>query len=137
MPIAFQEFARYNEYSYGKTDYSEWPKCLEHKDKPYKFTWFDVCLNYWGNLLGLQQEKSLIVCKSEFDGLWPFRDIKEVKVIKRENKSGTFFFVSIKGHLCALNGETSDKLHLPTPHKAGFAVVGYSTQSFLDMAIGL
>lgn len=137
VPIAFQEFAKYNEYSYGKTDYSSWPKCLEHKDKPYKLTWLDICLNFWGNLTGLQQEKSHIVYKSEFDGLWPFRDIQEVKVIKRENKSGTFYFISINGHLCALNGETADKLHLPTPHKAGFAVVGYSTQQFLDMAMEL
>lgn len=137
VPIAFQEFTKYNDYSYGKTDYSAWPKCLEHKDKPYKLTWLDTCLNFWSNLMGLQQEKTQIVYKNEFDGQWPFRDIQEVKVIKREYKSDTFYLIVINGHLCALNGKTSDKLHLPTPHKAGYAVVGHSTQSFLDLAMKL
>ena len=137
VPIAFQEFAKYKDDSYGKTDYSGWPKCLEHKDKPCKLTWLDTCLNFWGNLIGLQQEKSQIVYKNEFENQWPFRDIQEVKVIKREYKRDTFYLIVINGHLCALNGETSDKLHLPTPHKAGYAVVGYSTQSFLDLAMKL
>ena len=134
VPIAFQEFAKYKDDSYGKTDYSGWPKCLEHKDKPCKLTWLDTCLNFWGNLIGLQQEKSQIVYKNEFENQWPFQ---EVKVIKREYKRDTFYLIVINGHLCALNGETSDKLHLPTPHKAGYAVVGYSTQSFLDLAMKL
>lgn len=137
VPIAFQEFTKYNDYSYGKTDYSAWPKCLEHKDKPYKLTWLDTCLNFWRNLMGLQQEKTQIVYKNEFDGQWPFRDIQEVKVIKREYKSDTFYLIVIKGHLCALNGKTSDILHLPTPHKAGYAVTGYITQPFLDLAMKL
>ena len=137
VPIAFQEFAKYNEYSYGKTDYSAWPECLEHKDKPYKLTWLDTCLEFWGNLMGLQHEKSQIVYKSEFDGQWPFRDIQEVKIIKRENKAQTYYLISINGHLCALNGKTADELHLPTPHKAEYAVAGYSTQQFLDMVMEL
>ena len=62
---------------------------------------------------------------------------KEVKVIKREYKRDTFYLIVINGHLCALNGKTSDKLHLPTPHKAGYAVAGYKTQPFLDLAMKL
>lgn len=137
VPIAFQEFIKYNDYSYGKTDYSAWPKCLEHKDKPYKLTWLDSCLNFWSNLMGLRQEKTQIVYKNEFDGQWPFRDIQEVKVIKREYKSDTFYLIVINGHLCALNGKTDDRLHLPTPYKAGYAVVGCSIQQFLDIAMKL
>ena len=75
VPIAFQEFAKYNDDSYGKTDYSGWPKCLEHKDKPYKLTWLDTILNFWGSFIGLQQEKSQIVYKNEYEKQWPFRDI--------------------------------------------------------------
>lgn len=62
----------------------------------------------------------------------------QVKVIKREYKSDTFYYlIVINGHLCALNGKTSDILHLPTPHKAGYAVAGYITQPFLDLAMKL
>ena len=137
VPIAFQEFTKYNDYSYGKTDYSAWPKCLEHKDKPYKLTWLDTCLNFWSNLMGLRQEKTQIIYKNVFDGQWPFRDIQEVKVIKREYKNDTFYLIVINGHLCALNGKTADRLHLPTPYKAGYAVVGCSIQQFLDIAMKL
>lgn len=78
-----------------------------------------------------------IVYKSENSSQWPFRDIQKVIVIRRENKYDTFYFISINGHLCALNGETADKLNLPTPHKAGYAVSGYSTQPFLEIARNL
>lgn len=87
--------------------------------------------------MGLRQEKTQIVYKNEFDGKWPFRDIQEVKVIKQEYKSDTFYLIEINGHLCALSGKTSDKLHLPTPQKAGYAVAGYRTQPFLDLAMKL
>ena len=137
VPLAFREFANYDKKCFGKTDYSTWPQCLEYKYKPYKTTWKDSCIIFMNRLIGRKQDKSIVVTKMAFNDIWPFRDIREVKVIKRENKSGTFYIISINGYLCALNGETADKLHLPTPHKAGLAVVGYSTQSFLDMAIGL
>lgn len=137
VPLAFQEFAKYNEYSYGKTDYSAWPKCLELKNKPQKNTWIDTCLNFWGDILGLQHESSQIVYKAKFNGQWPFREIPNVKIVKREYKRDTFYLIVINGHLSALNGKTADRLHLPTPYKAGHAVVGCSIQQFLEMAMKL
>ena len=134
VPLAFREFANYDKKCFGKTDYSTWPQCLECKYKPYKKTWKDSCINLLNRLLGRQQDKSMLIAKKDFDGIWPFRDIEEVRVIKRNIPKGPYHIISINGCLCALDGRTSNNLQLPTPYRAGLAVVGYSTQPFLDMA---
>lgn len=137
VPLAFQKFATYSSNDFGKTDYSEWPKCLEHKDKPYKLTWRNNLVNWWERLLGCHHEKSIVVKKKNFKGIWPFRGIQKVIVIRRKKKKVAYYFIAINGYLCALNGETADKLHLPNPYKAGYAVSGISIQPFLEIAKSL
>lgn len=137
VPLAFQKFATYKTEEFGTTDYAEWPQCLEHKDNPYKITWRNNLANWWERLLGCQHEKSIVVKKKNFKGIWPFRDIQKVKVIRRKGENVTYYFIAINGYLYALNGDTADKLHLPTPYKADYAVSGLSIQPFLDMAMGL
>ena len=80
---------------------------------------------------------SKVVKKKDFKGVWPFRELKKVRVIRKGRKDKALHLISIEGYLCALDGKTSAVLHLPTPHKAGYAVGGYSTQPFLDLAMKL
>lgn len=134
VPLAFQKFATYSYDDLGKTDYSEWPKCLEHNYSPYRLSRRYYIVNYCKRLFGCQKAKSKVIKKKDFEGIWPFRDTKKVRITKRNANGQEFHLVSIQGHLCALDGRTADKLHLPTPHKAGLAVIGYSTQPFLDLA---
>lgn len=137
VPIAFQEFARYDVNKLGETDYTAWPQCLEHKDMPYKITWRDIFHAFFLRLIGCRRDKSKVIYKKNFKGIWPYREIKKVRVIKRYSKKQVFHLILIDGYLCALDGKTAATLHLPTPHKADYAVVGYSTQPFLDLAMGL
>ncbi len=137
VPLAFREFANYDKNCFGKIDYSTWPQCLECKYKPYKTTWKDVCMKFLNRLLGRQQDKSVVVSKINFDGIWPFRDIEEVRVIKRNIPKGPYYIISINGYLCALDGKTSANLQLPTPYRAGVAVPGCNTQPFLEIAKNL
>lgn len=137
VPLAFKKFATYTADDFGTTDYAEWPQSLEHKDCPYKLSWSNNVTNWWKRLFGLLHEKSTIVKKKDYRDAWPFRDIRKVKVIKLKDKKVTYYFIAIKGYLCALNGETADKLHLPNPYKAGYAVSGISIQPFLDIAKNL
>ena len=134
VPLAFQKYATYKAEEFGTTDYAEWPQCLEYKDNPYKISWRNNLANWWKRMLGRQHEKSIVVKKKNFKGIWPFRDIQKVKVIRRKDKNVTYYFIAINGYLCALNGDTADKLHLPNPYKAGYAVSGISIQPFLDIA---
>lgn len=137
VPLVFQEFSSYDEDKFGETDYVTWPQCLEHKDKPYKITWRDACSAFFFQLIGRGHDRFKVVYKKNFKGVWPFRKFKKVCVIRRCNKKHIFHLISINGYLCALDGRTAAILHLPTPHRAGFAVVGYSTQPFLDVAMEL
>lgn len=137
VPLAFQKFSTYKAEELGTTDYAEWPQCLEHKDKPYKITWRNNLADWWERLLGRQHEKSIVVKKKNYEGIWPFRDIQKVKVIRRQDRNLIYYFIVINGYLFALNGYTADKLHLPTPYKANYAVSSLSIQPFLDIAMGL
>lgn len=137
VPLAFQKFATFKAEEFGTIDYIKWQHCLKQKDSPCKITWQKSILFICKKVLCFQHVKSKTIYKKNFNGVWPFRDIQKVKVIRRKDKNVTYYFIAINGYLCALNGDTADKLHLPTPYKADYAVSGLSIQPFLDIAKGL
>lgn len=63
VPLAFQKFATYSYDDLGKTDYSEWPKCLEHNYSPYRLSRRYYIVNYCKRLFGCQKAKSKVIKK--------------------------------------------------------------------------
>ena len=129
VPLTIRAFANLNDDSFGKNVYNEWPKCLETMAKPHKRTWCDSLIR-----LIHPFRKSRVIYKRKYTERWPFRNIKKVRIERRNSLKGTFYVITINGYNCALNGKTSEKLHLARPYEAGLAVAGISIQPFLDMA---
>lgn len=129
VPPTIRAFADFNDESFGKSVYQEWPKCLETTGRPHKRTWCDVLIS-----LIHPFRKSRVIYKRNYTGRWPFRNIEKVRIERRSCHKGTFYVITINDYECALNGKTSEKLHLARPYEAGLAVVGISIQPFLDMA---
>ena len=63
--------------------------------------------------------------------------MKKVRIEKRMCKRGPLHIITINGFDCALDGRTASILKIARTHEAGFAVVGISTQPFLDLAMNL
>lgn len=132
VPSAIKSFANIGADSFGKNVYKEWPLNLEVITKPHKRNWRDFLIR-----LIHPFRKSKVISKRDYQGEWPFRDVKKVRIEKRMCKRGPLYIITIKGFDCALDGKTAAILKIARTHEAGFAVVGVSTQPFLDLAMGL
>ncbi len=113
----------------GTTDYRKHTTRYKEKErKPHKRTVFDE--------IQRKMNKNYIsrkVCKSEFDGDWPFY-IDEVIIECREQH---WCIVSIDGYDYALNGSAKSRFKIENAHGAGMAVLGKSTGAFFNMALEL
>jgi len=113
----------------GTTDYRKHTTRYKEKErKPHKRTVFDE--------IQRKTNKNYIsrkVCKSEFDGDWPFY-IDEVIIECREQH---WCIVSIDGYDYALNGSAQSRFKIEDAHGAGMAVLGKSTGVFINMALEL
>ena len=132
VPPAIKSFANISPDSFGKNIYREWPQCLEVIAKPHKRNWRDFLIR-----LIHPFRKSKVISKRDYQGEWPFRDVKKVRIEKRMCKHGPLHIITINGFDCALDGKTAAILKIARPHEAGFAVVGVSTQPFLVFAMKL
>lgn len=132
VPPAIKSFASIGADSFGKNTYKEWPQSLEIIAKPYKRNWCDFLVRLFHPF-----RKSKVIRKRDYQGEWPFRDVKKVRIEKRMCKRGPLHIITINGFDCALDGKTAAILKIARTHEAGFAVVGISTQPFLDLAMEL
>ena len=132
VPPVIKSFANIGPDTFGKNIYKEWPQSLEVIAKPHKRNWRDF-------LVGLFHpfRKSKVISKRDYQGEWPFRDAKKVRIEKRMCKRGPLHIITVNGFDCALDGKTAAILKIARTHEAGFAVVGISTQPFLDLAMKL
>lgn len=132
VPTAIKSFANIGADSFGKYVYKEWPQSLEIIVKPHKRNWRDFLIRLFHPF-----RKSKVIRKRDYHGEWPFRDVKKVRIEKRMCKRGPLHIITINGFDFALDGRTASILKIARTHEAGFAVVGISTQPFLDLAMKL
>lgn len=132
VPTAIKSFANIGADSFGKNVYKEWPQSLEIIAKPHKRNWRDFLIRLFHPF-----RKSKVIRKRDYHGEWPFRDVKKVRIEKRTCKRGPLHIITINGFDCALDGRTASILEIARTHEAGFAIVGISTQPFLDLAMKL
>ena len=132
VPLAIKSFANIGADSFGKNVYKEWPQSIAIIAKPHKRNWRDFLIRLFHPF-----RKSKVINKRDYQGEWPFRDVKKVRIEKRMCKRGPLHIITINGFDCALDGKTAAILKIARTHEAGFAVVGISTQPFLDLAIKL
>lgn len=129
VPSVIKAFADFNDNSYGKNIYKEWPDCLIKVPQAHKRTCRDRVIRLLHPF-----RKSMIVEKRKYNGKWPFRNIEKVRIEKRKTHRGALHIITINGYDCALDGRTSYILNMARPYEAGLAIIGISIQPFLDMA---
>lgn len=129
VPPVIKVFADFNDDSYGKNIYKEWPDCLIHVPQAHKRTCRDRVIRLLHPF-----RKSKVVVKRNYNGKWPFRNIEKVRIEKRKTHRGALHIITINGYDCALDGRTSYILNMARPYEAGLAIIGVSIQPFLDMA---
>lgn len=132
VPTTIKSFANIGTDSFGKNVYKEWPQSLEIIAKPHKRNWRDFLIRLFHPF-----RKTKVIRKRDYHEEWPFRDVKKVRIEKRMCKRGPLHIITINGFDCALDGRTASILKIARTHEAGFAVVGISTQPFLDLAMNL
>jgi len=132
IPSVIKAFASIGENSFGNNIYKEWPQSIEFIAKPHKRNWHDFLVRLFHPF-----RKTKVISKRDYQGEWPFRDVKKVRIEKRMCKRGPLHIITINGFDCALDGKTAATLKIARPYEAGLAVVGVSTQPFLDLAMGL
>lgn len=132
VPSVIKAFANMSEDSFGNNTYKEWPHCLEIIAKPHKRTWIDCIIRVFHPF-----RKYQIIFKINYAGNWPFRDVEKVKIEKRMYKRIPLHIITINGYDYALDGRTASLLHIAGIQDTGIAVVGISTQPFLNLAMGL
>ena len=122
-------FSMLQDSELGTTDYRKHTTRYKEKEcKPHKRTVFDE--------IQRKINKNYIsrkICKSEFDGDWPFYT-DEVIIECREQH---WCIVSIDGYDYALNGSAQGRFKIEDPHGAGRAILGKSTGAFINMALEL
>ena len=129
VPTTIKFFADIGADSFGKNIYKEWPQSLVTFAKPHKRNWSDFLIRLFHPF-----RKSKVISKRDYQGEWPFRNVKKVRIEKRMSKSGPLHIITINGFDFALDGKTAAILKIARTHEAGFAVVGKSTQPFLNLA---
>ena len=113
----------------GATDYRKHTTRFKEKDrKPHRRTLFDEFQRKTNKKYVCRK-----VCKSEFDGDWPFY-ANEVIIECRE---AHWCVVSIDGYDYALNGSAQGRFKIEGVHDAGMAILGKSIGAFINMALEL
>ena len=77
--------------------------------------------------------RSKKISKDEYEGEWPF--LSDSIIIECRNQH--WCIVTIDGYDYALNGAAKDKYKIENTHEAGMAILGKSTQPFIDLALKL
>jgi hypothetical protein len=78
-----------------------------------------------------RKNKTMVVKKEVYNGLWPFKNTNEV-ILEKKNELCVFIIINNKKY--ALNGFTNMNYNLPFPHDCGEAFKGRDIDAFITMA---